>query len=366
MKDLTIRALKTTLVTMPWAPDPWMAGHALGKQRELVIVEIETAAGITGMGYLHLLNLPLQHTIAACLKEAMAPRLIGRQASEVEGIWQDLWRSTVTGGRGGVTMMAQSAIDIALWDILGKAAGLPLHRLWGNCRTEVQAYGSGCFRGALGEGMAAKAKHYVAQGFKAIKMQAAHIGDWRQDVRNLRMVRDAVGPDVEIMIDINMGWTADQAIIAGRAFQDYDPYWIEEPVLPDDFAGYLRVADALTTRVVGGETHFGRADLKPFLENPKLPILQPDPMRGGLTELRKIATVAETWGVQFAPHLFPELNIHILASSPNGLWSEQMGLLDDVWVHPPEMRGGMQRAPERPGHGLAFKPEVLKEFGRAG
>jgi L-alanine-DL-glutamate epimerase-like enolase superfamily enzyme len=366
MTDLTIRELRTTLVTMPWADDPWMAGHALGKQRDLVIVEIETAAGITGMGYLHLLNLPLQQTIAACLKEAFAPRVIGRQASEVEGIWQDLWRSTITGGRGGVTMMAQSAIDIALWDIMGKAAGTPLHRLWGNCRTEVQAYGSGCFRGALGEGMAAKAKHYAAQGFKAIKMQAAHIGDWRQDVRNLRMVRDAVGPDVEIMIDINMGWTADQAIIAGRAFQDYDPYWIEEPVLPDDFAGYLRVADALTTRVVGGETHFGRADLKPFLEQPKLPILQPDPMRGGLTELRKIATVAETWGVQFAPHLFPELNIHILASSPNGLWSEQMGLLDDVWVHPPVMVQGMQRAPERPGHGLAFKPEVLKDFGRPG
>jgi L-alanine-DL-glutamate epimerase-like enolase superfamily enzyme len=362
MTDLTIRELRTTLLTMPWADDPWLKGHALGKQRELVVVEVVTASGLTGMGYLHLLNLPLQRTIAACLAEAMAPRIIGRQASEVEGIWQDLWRATITGGRGGVTMMAQSAIDIALWDILGKAAGLPLHRLWGSCRTSVQGYGSGCFRGALGEGMAAKAKHYADQGFKAIKMQAAHIGDWRQDVRNLRMVRDAVGPDVEIMIDINMGWTADVAIIAGRAFQDYDPYWIEEPVLPDDFAGYLRCADALDVRVVGGETHFGRADLKPFLEHPKLPILQPDPMRGGLTELRKIATVADTWGMSFAPHLFPELNIHILASTPNGLWAEQMGLLDDVWVNPPVFKDGALTAPERPGHGLAFKPEVLKDF----
>ena len=361
MTDLTIRELRTTLLRLPWADDPWLAGHALGATRDLVVVEVVTASGLTGMGYLHLLNLPLQRTIGACLAEAMAPRLLGRDATEVEGIWQDLWRATLTGGRGGVTMMAQSAIDIALWDVLGKAAGLPLHRLWGHVRSRIPAYGSGCFRGALGEGMAAKAKHYADQGYRAIKMQAAHIGDWRQDVRNLRLVRDTVGPDVEIMIDINMGWHADQAIIAGRAFQDYDPYWIEEPVTADDFAGYLRCAEALTTRVVGGETHFGRADLKPVLENPRLPILQPDPMRGGLTELRKIAAVAETWGMQMAPHLFPELNVHLLASIPNGAWIEQMGLLDDLWVEPPRFEAGHAIAPERPGHGLAFRPEVLKD-----
>ncbi|MEN0073234.1 MAG: mandelate racemase/muconate lactonizing enzyme family protein [Paracraurococcus sp.] len=361
MTDLTIRELRTTLLQLPWDDDPWLAGHALGPTRDLVVVEVVTGSGLTGMGYLHLLNLPLHRTIGACLAEAMAPRLLGRDATEVEGIWQDLWRATLTGGRGGVTMMAQSAIDIALWDVLGKAAGLPLHRLWGHVRSRIPAYGSGCFRGALGEGMAAKAKHYVEQGYRAIKMQAAHIGDWRQDVRNLRLVRDTVGPDVEIMIDINMGWNADQAIIAGRAFEEYDPYWIEEPVIADDFAGYLRCAEALTTRVVGGETHFGRADLKPVLENPRLPILQPDPMRGGLTELRKIATVAETWGMSMAPHLFPELNVHLLASIPNGAWIEQMGLLDDLWVEPPRFEAGHAIAPERPGHGLAFRPEVLKD-----
>ncbi len=362
MNDLTIRALRTTLLRLPWPEDPWLAGHPLGPMRDLVVVEVETAAGITGMGYLHLLTLPLQRTIGLCIEEAMAPRVIGRSATEVEGIWQDLWRMSVTGGRGGVTMMAQSAIDIALWDILGKSAGQPLHRLWGHVRDAIPIYGSGCFRGSLGEGMAAKARHFVEGGYRAIKMQAAHIGDWRQDVRNLRMVRDAVGPDVEIMIDINMGWTADQAIIAGRAFEDYDPYWIEEPVLPDDFAGYLRCAEALTTRVVGGETHFGRADLKPVLEDPRLPILQPDPMRGGLTELRKIATVAETWGMTIAPHLFPELNVHLLASIPNAAWAEQMGLLDDLWVEHPRIEAGMIHAPETPGHGLAFRPEVMRDF----
>lgn len=362
MADLTIREVRTSLLRMPWPDDPWLAGHPLGEMRDLVVVEVVTASGLTGMGYLHLLNLPLQRTIQSCIEEAMVPRLLGRDATAVEAIWRDLWRATLTGGRGGVAMMAQSAIDIALWDVVGKAAGLPLHRLWGHYRSEIPVYGSGCFRDSRGDGMIAKAKHYVAQGYRAIKMQVAHIGDLRTDADNVRRMREAVGPDIDIMIDVNMGWSADIAIQMGRKFEEYDIYWLEEPVLPDDYAGYLRCAEMLDMRVVGGETHFGRADLKPFLENPRLPILQPDPMRGGLTELRKIATVAETWGMTIAPHLFPELNVHLLASIPNGLWAEQMGLLDDVWVSRPKIADGLITAPETPGHGLAFKPEVLKDF----
>lgn len=362
MTDLTIREVRTTLLRMPWPEDPWLAGHALGPMRELVVVEVLTASGLVGMGYLHPLNTSLLRTLGTCIDEAMAPRIIGRDATAVEAIWQDLWRATLTSGRGGVTMMAQSAIDIALWDVIGKAAGLPLHRLWGHSRSEIPAYGSGCFRGSRGDGMIAKAKHYVAQGFKAIKMQVAHVGDLRTDLDNVRRMREAVGPDIAIMIDVNMGWTADVAIAMGRRFEDYDVYWLEEPVLADDYAGYLRIAEALDLRVVGGETHFGRADLKPFLENPRLPILQPDPMRGGLTELRKLATVADTWGMTIAPHLFPELVVHVLASIPNGIWLEQMGLLDDLWTESVPVVDGQIRAPERAGHGLAFKVEVMKDF----
>ena len=173
-------------------------------------------------------------------------------------------------------------------------------------------------------------------------------------------MRDALGPDTEIMIDINMGWDAATAIQAGHHFDEVDLYWMEEPVVCEDFEGYKRVAKALKTRVVGGETHFTRYDLRPFFINPCLPILQPDPMRGGMTDLRKIATLADTFGITIAPHLFPELNVHLLASIPNGIWCENMGLIDDLWVDPPEIANGMITAPERPGHGLKFKKEVLK------
>jgi L-alanine-DL-glutamate epimerase-like enolase superfamily enzyme len=362
MTDMTIADVRTTLLRMPWPDDPWMKGHALGKTRDVLVLEVETKGGLVGMGYLNPLNSPVLRTIAVCIEEAIVPRVIGRDATAVEAIWRDLWRATLTAGRGGIAMMAISALDIALWDVVGKRAGLPLHRLWGHFRGKIPVYGSGCWRGSGGDGMIAKAQHYVSRGFRAIKMQVAHVHDLATDLANVRRMREALGPDIDIMIDVNMGWTADVAIQMGRKFEGFDIYWLEEPVLADDFAGYMRVAEALDLRVVGGETHFTRYDLRPFLENPRLPILQPDPMRGGLTDLRKTAAIADTWGMTMAPHLFPELNVHLLASIPNGLWIEHMGLLDDLWVNPPAIADGMITAPELPGHGLAFKPEVLREF----
>jgi L-alanine-DL-glutamate epimerase-like enolase superfamily enzyme len=362
MTDMTISAVRTTLLRMPWPDDPWMKGHTLGKSRDLLVLEVETKGGIVGMGYLNPLNQPILRTIAMCLEEAIVPRVLGRDATAVEAIWRDLWRATLTAGRAGVALMAISALDIALWDTVGKRAGLPLHRLWGHFRTQIPAYGSGCWRGSGGDGMIEKALHYVSRGFKAIKMQVAHVHDLRTDLDNVRRMREALGPDVAIMIDVNMGWTADVAIQMGRKFEQYDVYWLEEPVLADDFAGYMRIAETLDLRVVGGETHFTRYDLRPFFEHPRLPILQPDPMRGGLTDLRKTAAIADTWGMTLAPHLFPELNVQLLAAIPNGLWIEHMGLLDDLWVDPVPIVNGMITAPERPGHGLAFKPEVLRDF----
>lgn len=357
---MTIKAIHTTMLRVPWPQNPYLKGHPFGDAREFLVVEAETAGGIVGMGYLFLYR-PGMRSIAACLDECIIPRVIGKDASAVESIWQDLWHATMTYGRGGIAVMAMSALDIALWDALGKRAKLPLHRLWGHCRSTLPAYGSGCFRGSGGDGMIAKALHYKERGYQAIKMQVAHVGDLRTDLDNVKRMREALGPDIAIMIDVNMGWTADVAIQMGRKFQDYDVYWLEEPVVADDFAGYFRIAEALDLRIVGGETHFTRFDLKPFFEHPRLPILQPDPMRGGLTELRKIATVADTWNMSIAPHLFPELNVQVLASIPNGIWIEDMGLAGDLWVEPVPVVNGVITAPERPGHGLAFKPEILKD-----
>ncbi len=361
MTDLTIREVRTTLLRLPWADDPWLAGHALGPMRDLIVVEVVTASGLAGMGYLHLLNTSLQGTIGTCIGEAMAPRVIGRDATDIEAIWHDLWRSTLTSGRGGVTMMAQSAIDIALWDVVGKGAGLPLHRLWGHYRRDIPTYGSGCFRGSRGDGMIAKAKHFVAQGFKAIKMQVAHVGDLRTDHDNVRRMRDAVGPDIDIMIDVNMGWSADVAITMGRKFEDYDVYWLEEPVLG-------RRLCRLSAHRRGSRHARGR---RRDAFRPRRPQAVPrkpaaaDPAAG--PDARRTDGVAQARGRR--RHLGHD---HCAASLPGAQrasarlhpqrhLARAYGALDDLWVEPVPVVDGTIRAPERPGHGLAFRPEVMKD-----
>ena len=360
MTDMTIKAVRTTMLRVPWPDTPWLKGHAFGEARNLLVLEVETKGGIVGMGYLFSFR-PGLKTIVAALEETIVPHVIGKDATAVEGIWHDLWKrpSPTTAAASSPWRCRRSTSRCGTR--IGKRANLPLHRLWGHVRSQLPAYGCGCFRGSGGDGMIAKALHYKSQGYKAIKMQMAHTDDLRGDLDNVKRMREALGPDIDIMIDINQGWTADVAINQGRKIVDYDIYWLEEPVPADDFKGYMRVADALPIRIVGGETHFTRFDLRPFFENPKVPILQPDPMRGGYTDLRKISVLADTWGLQMAPHLFPELNVQLLASIPNGAWIEDMGLSEDLWVEPVKVVNGTITAPERPGHGLAFKPEILKD-----
>lgn len=357
--DRRIADFRIRRLIAPWVDRPrWSPTY--DRPRELVVVEVETAGGAIGMGYLQLLS-GGSATVSACLQELVRPHLIGRDATEVEAIWSDLWRANYWVGRMGVTVLAQSAVDVALWDVVGKLAGLPLFRMWGGASRRLPAYGSGCWRGLGGDGMVAKAQAYAGRGFSAIKMQAGHLFDDRTDVAHVRQMRDALGDGVEILVDVNMGWTADQAIAVGRRFQEHGVYWLEEPVPCEDFAGYFRVADALDLRVVGGETHYTRFDLRPFFEHPKVPILQPDVMRGGFTELRRIAAAADTWGMRIAPHLFPELMVQLMAAIPNPQWIEYVDWMEDAWVEPILPVAGCYTPPERPGHGLAFRPEFLAE-----
>lgn len=360
MSDTAIIGLRTTLLRVPWTSEPPDNGIMPASDREFLILEVMTKGGLTGMGYLQPLAGGLE-TLDMCIKEMIAPKVIGRDATEIEGIWQTLWQSTYWLGRGGISLWAMSAVDIALWDIVGKRAGLPLHRLWGNCRDEVIAYGSGVWRGLEGDAMLARAKHYTDMGLPAIKMQVGHIRTPRADVANVRAMREFVGDDIEIMVDVNMGWTADTAIQYGPQLDEYNIYWLEEPVVCEDFDGYRRIASHLNTRVVGGESHYTRFDLRPFFKDITSPILQPDPQRGGLTELRKIAAMADAYGIAIAPHIFHELTVHLLASIPNASYLEYMDWNDDMYVDARVPVDGFVKPPEEPGHGVAFRPEILTD-----
>ena len=357
---MIIADIRTHLLSVPFTDPPKTGFLAIG-DIDLVVVEIETRSGVVGTGYLHPLGTGLR-TIEMCIHEMLKPLLLGQDARTVEALWQKMWRATYTRGRMGITVMAMSALDIALWDAVGRAAGKPLWQLWGGQPDPLPIYGSGCFRGLGHDGMIEKAKQFVAQGFTAIKMQVAHVFTHEEDVANVRDMRAALGDAVEIMVDVNQGWTAEEAIAVGRRLDEYGIGWLEEPVVADDFDGYHAIAAAIRTPVVGGENHFTHHDFKPFFASGKIPILQPDLMRGGYTELRVIADHAHRAGITIAPHVFPELSTHLVAAIPNPSWLEYMGWHDHLWVEPVLPRNGTMAPPDRPGHGMALKPELFRDY----
>lgn len=357
---MIIQDIRTHLLSVPFTDPPKTGFLTLG-DIDLLVVEVETKSGVVGTGHLHPLAGGMR-TLDTCIHEMLKPLLLGQDAREVEALWHKLWAATFIQGRMGITVMAMSALDIALWDAVGRERGQPLWQIWGGENRAMPVYGSGCYRGLGHDGMIEKAERFVAQGFDAIKMQVAHLFSHDEDVANVRGMRGAMGDGIQIMVDVNQGWTAEEAITVGRRLDDFGIVWLEEPVMADDFDGYHAIADAIRTPVVGGENHFCHHDLKPFFASGKIPILQPDIMRGGYTELRVISKKAHEAGLTIAPHMFPELSTHLVASIPNPSWLEYMGWYDHLWVEPVLPKDGTIRAPDRPGHGMDFKPELFTEF----
>ncbi len=356
---MKITDIRTHLLSVPFVEPPKTGFLAL-EAIDLLVVEVETDAGIVGTGHLNPLAKCLR-TLEMCIKEMLVPLLIGEDARQVEALWQKMWRATFIHGRMGISVMAMSALDIALWDALGRFQGKPLWQLWGGRPDPLPVYGSGCFRGLGHDGMIEKAERFVDQGFSAIKMQVAHLFTHDQDVENVRGMRAALGDDIAIMVDVNQGWGVDEAIAVGRRLDDYDIAWLEEPVMADDFEGYHRIAEEIRTPVVGGENHFTHHDFKPFFASGTIPILQPDIMRGGYSELRVISERAQRAGLKIAPHMFPELSSHLVASIPNASWLEYMGWYDHLWVEPVLPDKGFMTPPDRPGHGLTVKSALFRD-----
>ena len=199
---MIIKDVRITLLRAPYKEQPgFQRGYDL--PREILAVEIETKSGLVGLGYQLYLRQGFR-TTKACLEELLIPRIMGRDATAVEAIWRDLFMSTQADGRGGAPVLGLSVIDVALWDLVGQRAKMPLHRIWGHFRDKVPAYGSGVWRGLGGDGMVEKAKRLTKAGFKAVKMQVGHAWTDAEDVDNVRRVREAVGPDVDVLVALRL------------------------------------------------------------------------------------------------------------------------------------------------------------------
>jgi L-talarate/galactarate dehydratase len=264
---------------------------------------------------------------------------------------------------GGTETMAAAALDIAVWDLTSKAASLPLYRLLGGHRDRVAAYASlRLGRDKKAEELPAVAASLVEQGFRAMKTNLGPDPSVSVAVNRIRGVREAIGPDVRLLVDVNFNWNPAQAIRVGHALEEFELFWIEDPVPTANLAGLAEVKQALHTPVMAGEALFGVAPFRPLFEARAVDLVMPDIMRaGGITPFLKIAHMAEAFGLPLANHLMPEISASLIAAVPHGVIVEYVAFATKLFHNCPPLENGDLVLSERPGHGL----ELDEEFARA-
>jgi L-alanine-DL-glutamate epimerase-like enolase superfamily enzyme len=316
----------------------------------LALVKIDTDAGVTGIG------LGGGGLIGRATIEHLTKELIGEDPIDVERLWHKMWVPKLI-GRRGLTTRAISAIDIGLWDIRAKVANLPLYKLLGGFRSRVPTYVAG---GYYEEGKGLKELQQemitsVEMGARAIKMKVGAV-PIHEDVQRVKAVREAVGPEVKVLVDANCAYKHYQAIQLARQIEQYDVFWFEEPVAPDDYEGHRKLAEHTSIPIATGENEYTRYGFRDLIEHNAAAILNADAkVLGGVTEFMKVAALAQAHDLDIAPHGSQDIHVHLVAAISNGLILEYyrdsvdpmhgkvyhttLGINDDGTVSPPDVPG---------------------------
>ena len=362
---MKISRINTQVVQVP-ADEPLADGPAVkGTTRSIVTLQMRTDDGIEGIG-LTFFGSALTATLKSAVDQ-LADLTIGEDPLRTEAIVAKLRAAAGGAGPGGIFTLALSTIDLALWDIRGKAQNLPLWQLIGGYRDRVPTYASGALMRTFSlEHVVKAAPALVKKGFRQMKMQLALPGDTtpEKEVERARAIRQAIGPDIDLMCDINQRWSAHQAIDIGKRIEDVNLFWLEDVTTHDDYDGLARVTAALKTPIAGGEYVYGIAPFRQMLEARSVDIVMIDILRaGGVTQWLKIAGMAEAFNLPVVSHLVPEIHVHLVAAIPNGLTVEYMPWTFRLYKEVPVPEKGELVVPNKPGLGLEFDPEALRRYG---
>ncbi|HWB86390.1 MAG TPA: L-rhamnonate dehydratase [Bryobacteraceae bacterium] len=339
-----------------------------------LIVEVFTDAGYVGIGNAALAPRLTKQTIDVYLK----PLLIGKNPFDSEFLWQQMYRQTMAFGRKGVAMVAISALDIAIWDILGKAARQPVFRLLGGrTKPKIPVYASRLYSQKL-EDLAVEAQKYKDQGYRAMKLRFGWgptngAAGMQRNVELVRTVREVIGHEIDLMSDAYMGWTLDYARRMLPLLEPYHLRWLEEPVIPDDIQGYSELKSFGRIPIAGGEHEHTVYGFRQLLEAKAVDYIQFDTNRvGGITQARKVCALAEAHSVPVVPHAGQMHNFHVVMASYNSPMAEFFPQVDVeignelFWYifdgEPKPMDGYIDLCDDVPGLGLTIKEEALKQF----
>jgi L-alanine-DL-glutamate epimerase-like enolase superfamily enzyme len=283
-----------------------------------------------------------------------------QEADDTEAIWQRIWWALHYGGRGGRSVLALSALDVALWDLKARRANLPLWRLLGGFDRSVPCYAGGIDLDLSIEDLLKQTDDNLGKGFRAIKMKVGR-PDLASDVARVRAMRDHLNEGFPLMADANMKWTVEVAIRAAKAFQPFDLTWLEEPTIPDDVPGHRRILAQGGVPIAAGENLRTLWEFKNYIVSDAVSYPEPDVTNcGGVTSFMKIARLAESFNLPVTSHGAHDVTVHLLAACPNRSYLEAHGFgLDRYIEHPLILEHGMAIAPMRPGHGISFDWNAL-------
>ncbi|QXT63722.1 mandelate racemase/muconate lactonizing enzyme family protein [Tessaracoccus palaemonis] len=351
--------IERVVVHLVSAPVPGGLADATRKVESIgfTIVRIFTANGVEGIGVTyHEVGGEATKTL---IDKAIAPRLIGRDPFDTEVLWQEFFGYLRGVGRKGLTFGALSAVDIALWDIKGKTLNLPLYKLFGGGRTSVPVYASGGWTSYSDEQLVDEAQMMVDRGYSKVKVKVGVEAGTnpRRDVIRVKKLREALGPDVALLLDANNCWDAATGARFANRVAEYDPLLIEEPVFADDIPGLARFKRSTDIPLGTGEHEYTRFGVRDLLLADAVDIVQADGTRaGGFTEMLKIAALTQAWNVGFAPHAMENIHLHLVAAAPNGLFLERLLLFEEVtsrvFADAPVPIDGQMHIPDLPGLGL--------------
>lgn len=369
---LKITDLETIVLSYDLPTPMWDAKHFISSRKAL-LVKIYTDEQLTGIGEVACFGMP-PTVVQTVIEKGLRPYLMGEDPFFVEKLWNKVYQGSAQLGRRGIVIAAMSGIDTALWDIVGKAMNTPLYKVLGAYQDRVCAYASGGFYSSskdvdqLVEEMAS----YVQAGFTAAKIKVGGLSI-KEDVERVRAVREAIGPEIKLMVDANSNLTPKAAIRLAKAIEEYDISWFEEPVSVDDIRGSAKVAESTSIPVAGYETAFTRYEFRDLILAGAVDIVQPDvTWSGGITECRKIATLASAFSLPCAPHSFSSgialvASMHFSASLPNGGLLEMDGnrnpLREELLTESIEIdEEGYVLLPQKPGLGVELNEGTVVKY----
>lgn len=364
---MKIKSVSVEWLQIPLA-SPVSVSNRLITERDYVLVRVKCESGIEGTGAC--LDGILSYTAA---KHILAPMLIGRDIFDVKLIWETMFRATIQQGRRGSVMRAISAIDIAIWDAMGKATGKPLYKLLGAFRDSAPCYASGGYYrpGNDLEALLEEMRGHISAGFKAVKMRVGGRAP-AEDIARLAAVRDTVGDDIDIMLDANHAWAdLPNALAVLKPMEQFKPFWIEEPVQPDSFTLSAQLRRHTSITVATGEVENTRWGFQMLLDTGAAAIWQPDvAVVGGVTEWMRVADMASASNIPITPHYWWDVHIHLACACDNVLWVEyfttdEIVCFDKVLKKGLAVSDGVLKPPSRPGIGWEMDEDKVNRYRKA-